>query len=296
MLALGLASAASAQTALDLIRFQPFAGVLQQGSSGTATFFADLGDFGGPEISRTGGDLDVDPSFMGGLEATYRLNETFTLGGSWLHSTGRYRVTFPAQSRDPGDFDLEGFILAGQDFSGGVRAESAMSDAVTDVFMASATIETARRGRRFFPFATMGVGLFHQVSDGPVFKLEFDGSDPPGTDIAAAGGYTLEQTLYGLPLISVDETNPMASLGVGFRASLGSQWGCEVRVDDLVRINPDLESIRGSVPPPTDETDTGPFPFQVFAVSVEPTDSAIIHNLSFRFSVGYAVWPFGAPR
>jgi hypothetical protein len=300
LLLLGIAPPSPAQTALDLMRFQPTLGILQQGSSGSATFYANFTDFGGVEVTRTGGDLDVDPSFMGGIEGTYRLNSTFTLAGSWLHSRGRYRVTFPSLSRDPGEFDLEGFILAAQDFSsqqtGGVRAESAMSDAVSDVFMLSGTAETARMGRRFFPFATFGVGLFRQVSDGPVFEFEFDGSAPPGTDIAAAGGYTLEQTLYGLPLISVDETNPLVSLGVGLRASLGSRWGCEVRVDDLMRINPDLESLRGSVPPPDENTDLGPFPFQIFAVSVEPNDAAIIHNLAFRVSVGYAIWPFGAPR
>jgi hypothetical protein len=289
-----------AQSSIDLMRIQPTAGVLAQGTFGTSTFYADFRDFGGQEVERTGGDVDVDPSLVAGLEGSYRLNSTFTLGASWLHSSGRYRVTFPALSRDPGEFDLEGFILAAQDFAtpqiGGSRTEQAMSDAITDMFMATVTMETARMRRHFFPYFVLGAGIFRQVSDGPVFQFQYEGVPPPGLTTEEALGFSLERDIYGLPEIYVDETNILVNAGAGVRASLGKKWAFELRIEDLMRINPDLESMRGEVPRPSDDQEGGVFQQQLFAVSVEPSESQVIHNLGVRVAVGYAIWPFGAPR
>src|SRR6187401_37247 len=79
----------------DLIRFTGIGGVLLSGDMASATFIADFTPFGGEFTSRTGGKMDVDPSFLGGLAGTYRLNQHFSFAGTWLHSRGRLRVTFP---------------------------------------------------------------------------------------------------------------------------------------------------------------------------------------------------------
>lgn len=295
MVFLVMDSPASAQSALELLRFNGVGGALIQGNVAKADFFADFSAFGGQVVERSNGDLDVDPTFWTGLETSYRLNPTVTLSGSWMHSRGRYRVTFPALSRDPGNFDLEGFILAAQDFSqlqvGGAKADRAMSDAVTDFYLLAATIEKPLSNRRYVPFATLGGGIFRQTSEGNVFRLEFRGSPPFGYSVSELLGGSVERDGFGLPLISVDQTNPVVSFGAGMRVSLGKKWSAEFRGEDLIRINPDLESLRGSVARPTEDESQ-----RFFAVSVVPSDASMIHNIGFRFSLGYALWPFGAPR
>jgi hypothetical protein len=72
---------------------------------------------------------------------------------------------------------------------------------------------------------------------------------------------------------------------------LGRSWSAGLEIQDLIRINPNLESLEGSVPPPNSND-----PGRVFAVSVEPSTESIIHNIGVHLSVGYAVWPFGVPR
>jgi hypothetical protein len=289
-------SSTKAQHPSDLVRFQGLGGILMHGDIATATFIADFTQFGGELTSRTGGTMDVDPSFYGGLSGTYRFNEHFSFAGTWLHSRGRLRVTFPALSEDPGDFDLEGFILAASDFTqqqfGGSRAESAMSDAISDFYLVSGMYELNPVSKRFFPFVTFGGGILREVSDGPVFKLRYEGALPPPAEFSQIAGVNWEEQGFGLPFIFLDETNPLIQIGGGLRVGLGRSWSAGLEIQDLIRINPNLESLEGSVPPPNFETDPG----RVFAVSVEPSTETIIHNIGVHLSVGYAVWPFGVPR
>jgi len=267
------------------------------GDIASATLIADFTPFGGDLTTRTGGKMDVDPSFFGGLAGNYRLNQHFSFAGTWLHSRGRLRVTFPSLSRDPGDFDLEGFVLAASDqiseFVGGSRAQSAMSDAVSDFYLVSATYELSPFSKRFFPFATLGGGILHEVSDGPVFKLTYEGVPPPPAELLQIAGGNWEEDGFGLPFIFLDETNPVVTLGGGLRVALGSKWNAGFEIEDLIRINPDFQSLNGSVPPPDPE---GEGSLRVFAVTTEGSDATVVHNLGFRFSVGYALWPYGAPR
>jgi hypothetical protein len=289
-------SSTRAQQPSDLVRFQGIGGILVHGDIGTASFIADFTQFGGDSTGRVGGTVDVDPSFYGGFSGTYRFNEHFSVAGTWLHSRGRLRVTFPALSEDPGDFDLEGFILAASDFTqqqfGGSRAESAMSDAISDFFLVSGRYELSPVSRRFYPFVSFGGGILREVSDGPVFKLRYEGALPPPAEFSQISGVNWEEEFFGLPFIFLDETNPVISIGGGIRVSLGSNWSAGVEIEDLIRIDPDLQSLSGSVPPPDPVNDPG----RVFAVTVIPSEETLIHNIGVQLSVGYAVWPFGAPR
>ncbi|HET9888589.1 MAG TPA: hypothetical protein VFR10_13865 [bacterium] len=268
------------------------------GDIATADLIADFSGFGGERITRTDGKMDVDPSFFGGLAGTYRLNQHVTFAGTWLHSRGRLRVTFPALSRDPGDFDLEGFILAASDqtqqFLGGSRATSAMADAISDFYLLSGTYELSPISKRFIPYATLGGGILREVSDGPVFKLDYEGALPPLAETMQIAGQSWEENIFGLPMISLDETNPVVTIGGGVRVTLGSKWNAGFEIEDLIRINPDFQSLSGSVPPPNPGGEGGDL--RPFGVTVEPSDAMIVHNLGFRFSLGYALWPFGAPR
>lgn len=299
LLAVGLSAAdAYAQKALELMRFQGASGILIQGNIAKAELFADFSAFGGQITERSNGDLDVDPTFWSGLEGTYRLSERLSLGGSWMHSRGRYRITFPSLSRDPGEFDLEGFILAAQDFStqaiGGSRAERAMTDAITDTYLLSATFEIPHLRRNFFPYARVGAGMFRQKSDGHIFRFEFEGPRPPGFQISEIFGGSVERDGFGLPDLTVDETNLLISFGGGVRASLGSKWSCELSLEDLVRVSPELSNLTGEVPRP-DEGEGGPNQ-RFFAVGVRAADASLIHNFGVRLAIGYAIWPFGVPR
>ena len=290
-------SLSRAQHPMDLIRFHGIGGVLLSGDFATADFVADFTPFGGELTVRTDGKMDVDPSFLGGVEGTYRLNKHVTFAGTWLHSRGRLRVTFPSLSRDPGDFDLEGFVLAASDFTqqqiGGSRAESAMSDAISDFYLVSGTYEGSPVSKRFYPYATLGTGILRQVSDGPVFKMTYEGALPPVAEIMQINGLNFEEQFFGLPNIYLDETNFVATIGAGVRVALGSKWSADLEIEDLIAIAPGLESLEGSVPPPDPEGDNVQ---RVFAVSVQPEESNMIHNIGIRLSFGYAVWPFGAPR
>jgi hypothetical protein len=287
---------AGAQRPMDLIRFHGIGGVLQQGNLASAEFIADFSGFpDGSITTRTNGALDVDPSFWGGIEGTYRLNKHFSVGASWMHSRGRLRVTFPALSRDPGEFDLEGFVLAASDFQqqifGGSRAERAMSDALTDFFLVSAKYELSPVKNIFFPYGTIGGGLMRQVSDGPVFRIEYEGALPAPAEFIEPQGGDWERDGFGLPHIFLDETNAVATIGGGIRVALGSKWSADVQLEDLIRIKPGLESLEGSVPPPNLNES-----LRVFAVTVTPEEANLIHNFGIRVSFGYALWPYGAPR
>lgn len=287
-----------AQNPPDLVRFHGIGGVLLHGDIASADFIADFTPFGGELTTRTDGKMDVDPSFLGGLAGTYRLNQHFSFAGTWLHSRGRLRVTFPSLSRDPGDFDLEGFVLAASDFTqdqflGGSRAESAMSDAISDFYLATATYEFSPFSKRFVPYATFGGGILRQVSDGPVFKLTYEGARPPLAEVLQIAGGNFEEQFFGLPLIFLDETNPVVTIGGGLRIALGTHWNAGLEFEDLVRINPDFQSLTGSVPPPDPQGDGNQ---RVFAVSVEGSDAALVHSFGIQVSVGYELWPFGAPR
>jgi hypothetical protein len=283
------ASRAAAQTQPDLVRVEWLTGVLFHGDQAEATFALDATPFGGILIERSGGGLDVDPSLSYGLRLSYRLSNRLQVLGSWQHSEGRYRVTFPAESRDEGDFDLEALLLAGFDFTIGSRVESAMAIAKTDAYVAALRWEVPALRRHLFPFLSAGAGLYTESSGGDVFRMEFEGTVPAWAQIAERSG-TNALAGQGISIFSIDSKDALVTLGGGFRASLGPRWGVELEVEDWVRLNPDLSHLdAASTPPPDVET------FRLYQTTFQGGDG-LIHNIGIHAAVNYAVWPFDAPR
>jgi hypothetical protein len=283
--------AAHSQTAPDRMRFEWLGGVLMQGDMAQATFQLDTTPFGGILISRTGGGLDVVPSFSFGLRSTYRLKERVCLQGTWMHSEGSYRVRFPALSSEPGDFNLEALLLAGTDFQGaaGTRAESATSLAKTDCYLAGARYEWPVLNRRLYPFFSLGGGIFRQRSGAPVFHVTYEGDQPANVTLAELSGVDpLEGS--GISVFTIDSTDILVGAGAGVRASVSSRWGVDVELNDLMRMNADLTSIDASSTPPPD-ANVGRLWQTTFAGR-----KGLIHNWSMQVALTYAIWPFGSPR
>jgi hypothetical protein len=283
----------SAQTAPDRMRFEWLGGVLFQGNLASATFQLDTTPFGGVVIQRSGGALDVDPSFSYGLRASYRYTERVSLQGTWLHSEGRYRVLFPALSTDPGDFDLEALLLAGFDFqtgtTGGQRAESALSIAKTDFYLASFRYEIPVMRRWLYPYASLGAGIFRQRSDGSVFRLQFERDEPPGITLSEMSGVDpLGQV--GISIFSIDSTDWLLGVGAGARASISPRWGVEAELTDFIRLNADLTDIDASSTPPPDAST-----FRLYQTTFAG-EKGLIHNWGVQLAVNYSLWPSGAPR
>jgi hypothetical protein len=290
---LGGPERALAQHALDRARIEWVSGYLDQGSMADVSFVLDISAFQGPVIGRSDGRLDVDPSPWYGLRGTYRLNERVSLGATWMHSRGRYRVQFPALATIDGNFDLEGLILAGEDFQSqgqpGVRAESAMSDALTDLYLASVSYEVPVLRRWAFPYLTVGAGRFTQKSDGDVIRLQYESTVPARLEPYENNGLNAAGA-YGLSVFQIDASDWALSVGGGMRVAISDRWGVSVGIEDIVRINADLTHLDAtSTPPPS------PLLGAPYSTTFAGRDGTI-HNFALRVAVNYAVWPFGAPR
>jgi hypothetical protein len=293
-LALAACGEASAQVTPDLVRFEAVTGFVLQGDLASAEFFADYTPFGGPLVHRTDGALDVDPAIWFGLRTSYRLTNRIGLSASWMHTVARFRIRFPALASDPGDFDLEGLLLGTLDFmqqaGTSSRAERAMGDAVTDVYLLAGRVEFPALRRWLFPYVTLGGGILQQKSRGDVIQFEYDGPLPPFAEQARSQGLN-EASFFGVSVFSIDETDPVLSIGGGLRISLSKKWGVDVSFEDFVRLGADLSEIdEASTPPPNPEQD-----FRVFSTSFQGKKGAI-HNYALRLSVDYALWPKGLPR
>jgi hypothetical protein len=282
------ASAATAQQAPERARFEFVSGVLLSGAIANADFAADFSSFGGALIRRSGGTLDVDPSVWYGVRGSYRINERLSLSGTWMHSRGRFRVQFPALASVSGNFDLEGLLLAGDDFGIG-GAEQAMSDAITDVYLASASWEFPVLERWALPYLTLGGGIYTQRSDGNVIAFEYEGDLPPFVEALDNVGMTQAEVL-GLSVFGVRETNPVLAFGAGVRVSLAERWGINVRFEDLMRLGVDLTEIDASSTPPPD-----PDAFILYSTTFRGKKGSV-HNYGIQFSLNYSLWPWGAPR
>ena len=287
-------SPAAAQLSPELLRFQWISGILMQGNVATGEMISDFTEFvESGYTERTGGELSVDTAFMGGLEVSYRLGERFTVGASWMHSRARYRLEFPALSSDPGNFDFESFLLMSadwvQDFSGGSRPTRGMADAVTDMFFANVTYEIPILERRLFPYWKLGAGIFRQNSDGSVFQLDYEGDPPPFYETLDIFGLSPEELAYGVPVFEARETNPLVVAGMGVRVSFSSRWSAELRIEDFVRLSPDLSEFNVSTPDPDPEQG------RVYGVTLRP-EEGMVHNVGVHVSLAYSLWPFGAPR
>ncbi len=302
---LACASEASAQRSPDRFRFDWVTGFLLQSSVAEASFIADFGQFGGQLIQRDQGTLSVDPAMWYGVQGTWRASENLSFAGSWVHSRGRYRIQFPALASVEGDFDLEGLILATLDFSAqqtqASQAESAMSDALTDIYLASATWEFPSLDRWLFPYFKLGAGIFTQRSDGNVIQFRYDGPLPASVQQSQGVNGVPPEASLGLSIFRIDQTNPVLSFGGGFRASLGRQWGIDTQLEVLTRLGVDM-SYLGDVS--TDPPDPNTFRFYSTAFGVfDPQQEkyvvdgpGTVSNFGFRVSLSYALWPYGAPR
>lgn len=293
LLAVLVAAPARAEKPQDLIRFEWISGFLLQGSSADASFTLDSSTFGGTVTERTGGKLDVDPSVMFGLRGTYRLTDRVTLSGSYMHSRGRYRVQFPALASVDGTFDLEGLILAGQDVINqaavDVRAESAMSDALTDVYLATIQYEFPTLNHRAFPYFSFGGGLFTQKSDGDVIRLQYETNIP--TSVESTENLGLNPiSASGLSVFSIDQTNFTLAFGAGIRVALTEKWGVDVQFEDMLRMGVDLTDLDAASTPPPDVTQA-----RFYSTTFSGADGTV-NNFGIRFAVNYALWPFQAPR
>ncbi len=289
---LSIAGSARAQNAPDLFRFDWIGGVLLTGDLANAAFVADFTSFGGTRTERTGGHVDVDPSPWYGFETTYRINDRFSISGTWMHSRGRFRIQYPALSSEEGTFDLEGLLLAAEDFQNfgtGSRAESAMNDAVTDVFLASLVYEIPILRRWAFPYATAGAGAYKLKSDGAVVEVKYEEEIPARLEgLLASGGNPLE--LQGISVFGIDALDPVIAVGAGIRVSLSDRWGVDVVAQDLMRLEADHSDIDASS---TGEVD--PESFRFYQTTYRGKKGTI-HNFGFNLALNYAFWPYGARR
>ncbi|MBZ0267411.1 outer membrane beta-barrel protein [bacterium] len=281
-----LAAPAAAQTERDLLRLEWVSGLYIQGTMADAAFSFDTTPFGGILVEREGGTLDVDPTFWYGLRTNYRLNNRWSVDVSWMHAQAAYRVEFPAEAQDEGNFDLEGLILGAFDFQAqaGGQLASATSDARIDTYLASARWETPMLGRWAFPYLTAGAGIYKQKSSDYVFRSDYE-TDPPAAfgALLAQGGDPLQ--IVGISRFRIDATDWLVSFGGGFRASLSDRWGADFEVEDLIQIGADFTEIDVSSTPRTDPDEN-----RLFSTTFEGRDG-LIHNLAFRLSLTYAFWP-----
>ena len=288
---LSTAIEASAQVEPERLRFDWVTGVLLSGELASSTFVFDTTTVGGDRTERSGGWLDIDPSLWFGLETTWRLNSRFSVSGSWMHSTGRFRVQYPALASDEGNFDLEGLLLAGEDFNNAqtdALARSAMSDALTDVFLASLVYETSLLNRWAFPYFSAGAGLYRLKSDGPVIDIVYDGAIPTRFEIVEILGID-PLAASGIHSFSIDATDPVISLGGGLRASISSRWGFDLMFEDLIRLGVDHSDIDGATP------DANPDEGRLISTTFTGK-TGTIHNIGVRLAVNYAFWPDQRPR
>ena len=218
---------AQAQSVPQRWSFELTSGVLMTGDLATTSFTADFSNFGGTVVQRDGGVLDVVPSAVYGFETGYRITENIHIGASWMHSRGRFRMSFPALASDPGDFNLEGLLLAGFDFQfgqGETQVESGFSQAVTDVYLGSVRVELPTLDGWFFPFLNFGAGLLTQRSTNDVIYTTFEGPIPAQFQLLELQGIN-PVSLNGLSSFKIRETDPVLQLGMGFRASLSERVG-----------------------------------------------------------------------
>lgn len=289
-----LPSAAQAQRELERARIEWTTGYLDTGAlSQDVSFMFDASGFGGPVVARDDGVLDVDPALWYGLRGTYRLNRHFSVSTSWMHSEGRYRATFPALASVPGVFDLEGYILATQDFAFGtdpdLKPVAAMSLAISDLYLVSASYEFTILDGWAHPYFTVGAGLFTQRSDGSVISLEFGRAVPEQYQEATNLGVD-PLTAVGLSSFRLDDTDPAVSVGAGFRVAISDRWGVHAELEDAMRLGTDFSYIDATSTPPTDGTE-GRF----FSTTFRGTKGTV-HNLGIRLGFDYAIWPFSRPR
>ncbi|MCA9752782.1 MAG: hypothetical protein KC591_11370 [Gemmatimonadetes bacterium] len=284
------APAARAQTAEHRWSGEIVTGFLAQGKLADSRFAADFSTFGGTVVERSGGALDVVTSPLIGVRVGYRVRRDLYGFASWYHSTGRYRLEYPALASDPGEFNLEGLILAGTDFQFAgtdTRAESAFTTARSDMYLASLRYEFPVLNRWMAPFFTVGTGMFRQRSIGDIITVQLEGEVPIIVQVQDAVGIN-GNTSSGLPEFSVNSRDLVASIGGGFRASLGPKWGVVVEAEDVVRFA-DMSSInREFIQPDVAEG-------RVWGLGLDGVNGTI-HNFNVRVSVQYSLWPYGAPR
>jgi hypothetical protein len=285
------AAPVSAQIEREKLRFDWIGGVLMTGEIASSDFVFDTTPFGGERTERTGGYLDIDPSIWYGLETTWRHSDRISFSASWMHARSRFRVVYPALTREGGDFDLEGLILAGQDFQNAaldVEATSAMNDALVDVYLASAMYEVPMMSRWVFPYFSLGGGLYKVKSDGNIIEVKYKGDPPPAYETLEI--FDIDPfAASGVPAISVDELDFMVSLGVGLRASISQRWGADLMFEDLVRLGADHSDLDSSTP------DVDPDQGVFLATSFRGREGTI-HNFGIRLAVNYAFWPYDRPR
>jgi hypothetical protein len=288
------ASTAAAQRDPERARLEWITGFLVQGDLAEASFTADFGPFGGVQVEREQGTFTVDPALWYGVQGTWRVGEHLSLAGSWMHSRGRFQIEFPSLGSTEGIFDLEGLLLATLDFvsqqTQTAEAERAMSDALTDVYLATATWEFPSLNRWLFPYLRAGGGIFQQKSEGNVIQFEFNGPIPPSVEQEEGVNGQPVESAWGLSIFRIDETNPVLSLGGGFRASLGRQWGVDASVETLTRFGVDTTYLDDVGTPPPD-----PSQFRFYSTSFTGKNGTV-SNVGVRVSLTYALWPYGAPR
>ncbi|MGH2571773.1 MAG: hypothetical protein ACRDGR_11130 [bacterium] len=291
---LSSATTAAAQRGPEKVRIEWITGLLRQGDLAEASLTADFGALGGGAFHRDQGTLSVDAAILYGLQGTWRVGEHLSFAGSWTHSRGRFQIEFPSLGSTEGTFDLEGLLLASLDFQSQqlqtAEAERAMTDAVTDIYLTTATWEFPSLNRWLFPYLRAGGGIFQQKSVGNVIQFEFNGPLPPQVEQEEGVAGQPIETAWGLSIFQVDETNPVLSLGGGFRASLGRQWGVDTSIETLTRFGVDTTYLNDVGTPPPD-----PSMFRFFSTSFAGK-TGTVNNLGVRVSLTYALWPDGAPR
>jgi hypothetical protein len=286
------AGPAEAQPDPGRFRFEWTGGYLNTGSLGEVEFGFDASGFGGPVVARDEGTLDVDPSLWYGARGTYRLSRRLSVALSWMHSEGTYRALFPALASIDGEFDLEAFILATQDFAFGdpsQRVDSAMSLALTDLYLVSASWEFEALDGWVSPFVTVGAGIMTQRSDGPVIRLTFEHGVPEVYQTTSNLGADPVSSL-GLSSFTMDDTDPAVSVGAGLRVAISDRWGVHAQFEDLVRLGTDFTYIDGSSTPPPDILQG-----RLFSTTFRGTEGQV-HNFGIRLGLDYAIWPFTRPR
>jgi len=282
------------------MRFEWLGGVYLQGAMADAAFEFDLTQFGGVAITRDGGALDVDPAFAFGLRTHYRLNDRWSLNGTWMHAQARYRVEFPAEASDPGNFDLEGLLLGVFDtgpFSQDFPFGSAVSNARIDLYSVGVRYEVPTFDGWAYPFASLGAGMYRQRSDDDVFRLDFEGDPNPVLEPGVAAGLDVVQ-LLGVSQFRIDSTDPLVTLGAGLRVSLTQRWGATLEVEDFVQVGADYTDIDAtSTPSVAGQDPNAPVSGtpRLFSTTFNGKEG-LIHSFGVRLAVNYSFWPYARPR